>query len=208
MVLKDLKSLSDLELINNIKKFSCNDSFIEIVTRHENLFYKICHCYAKVLESFNYSRNELFEEKDSIIFEAIIKFNPNKGAKFSTWLGNWTRFFCLNKINKLKNMLTINSENDIKTVFESKSIEKFEISKRNQVNFNNVKQILTKAPDSRVVGVFKLRYNPKLRKKTSWAKIASRLNVSLGTAIKLHKVGIEMLRKEIEEDKLETFYCS
>lgn len=203
-----VESLSDLELINNIKLNSCNDSFLELSERHSRLFYKICHRYLKILESYRYSKEELFENKDFIIFDAAIKFDINRKAKFSTWLGIWTRFFCLNKINKLKNMPVVNSEEEIANSFNDESIEKFSKTTKERINLNNVKKVLSKLGDSRITSVFKLRYDPKLDKKLSWEKISDKLKLSLGTTVKLHKTGLKILRKEIDEEKLETFHLS
>ena len=43
---------------------------------------------------------EMYKEMNVLIYQSVISFNPDKKVKFSTWLGNQTRYFCLNILNK------------------------------------------------------------------------------------------------------------
>ena len=90
--------MNDNELINKIKEQNCEDSLKTLTLRHENLYYKICHRYAPTLRASGISPEDLFEDKALVIYKAVETFDPSRKAKFSTWLGNYSRYHCLNYI--------------------------------------------------------------------------------------------------------------
>ncbi len=200
----DVKRLSDLELVGRIKELACSDSFNEIANRHSNLFYKVCQSYIPVLLSLGHSREDLFEEKDLVLLESIQKFNPDKGAAFSTWLGNYTRYYCLNKINRRKGMPESSTLEEMESAFDEMSLEKFNYPSEN-INLQTVFQVLENLSDKRVALVFKLRYENDLPKKRTWAAIAGELNLTISSAIQLHKKGLKLLREEMDGDKFDIF---
>ncbi len=155
----DIAKLSDINLIEKVKGDSCSDSFIELSKRHSDLFYKICHNYLLTLNSFGVATTDIFEEKDFVFLNAIKKFDPNKKVLFSTWLGNYTRYFCLNRINKAKKMPELGDEEEIESVFNQTSISQFETPK-NSLNSDIVYSLLNGCDDVRVKNIFKLRYDP------------------------------------------------
>ena len=93
---------SDLNLINNIKSGKdVNRALLELIQRHSGIYVNMIEAFAaKTSNYINYT--ELIEEKDYYIYKSVLKFNPRKGAKFSTHLGNETRWMCLNLYNKNK----------------------------------------------------------------------------------------------------------
>lgn len=202
--MEGLKDLPDITLINKVKEEGCSESFNELSRRHSNLYYKICYFYFKTFSLLNCSLKDILEEKDIILFEAILKFDINKKTLFSTWLGNYTRWFCLNKINKVKKMPKIEGEEEITTAFDTKAVQNFE-TKRPQVNFDKILEILDSTNDTLVTNIFRLRYDPEQRKKRTWAKIASTLNLTIPRTIQLHKKGLKLLKEEIEQKKLDIF---
>ena len=89
---------TDKELISNVIDSNCGDSFEELVFRHEKLYYKVCQKYATIITSGDASLDDLLSDRNFVFFKCINSFNPNKKAKFSTWVGNYTRYHCLNFI--------------------------------------------------------------------------------------------------------------
>jgi hypothetical protein len=41
---------------------------------------------------------DISSDKDYLIYKSAVSYNPTKKIKFSTWLGNQVRYYCLNKI--------------------------------------------------------------------------------------------------------------
>ena len=52
--------------------------------------------------SYFADREELINDAKYYIYKAAIEFDSNKKSKFSTFLGNQTRWMCLNLYNKSK----------------------------------------------------------------------------------------------------------
>jgi hypothetical protein len=202
----DLSNLPDNVLVDKVKKDSCSDSFLELSRRHSNLFYKISNNYIKILASLGMDPKDILEEKDAVLYDAILKYNANhlNKTKFSTWLGNYTRYFCLHKIKKVKKMPEIGDEDAIKQVFESKSIEEYE-TRQSKINLQGILNKLMNIPDKRIANIFKLRYNPELAQKMTWDAIADQLELTIQTTQFLHKKGIQLLRQEINKKNIEVF---
>ena len=202
--MEETTALSDLQLVQRIKDNACSDSFNELARRHSNLFYKVCQSYIKTLNSLGYCPTDIFEERDMVLFEAVQKFNPEKGTQFSTWLGNYTRYFCLNKINEAKHMPEVASAEEIEAVFNDESIKAFEDQKP-EVAMDNVFDALKTTNDPRITAIFKLRYDPFARKKRTWAKIAEELKLTVQTTIQLHKKGLHFLRTQLASESLDIY---
>lgn len=88
-----MNKLKDETLIKKVINSQCNDSLKELVNRHSGMIFNIGKKYCS---NCNLDIHELNDNKYWIIFNAAKSFNSEKGTKFSTWLGNQIRFFCLN----------------------------------------------------------------------------------------------------------------
>ena len=84
----ELNKISDSRLISKIKNESCNDSFRELVSRHENLYYKICHGYVNALKKVGVSTEDILADKLFVFFTSVSSFKSDKKVKFSTWLAS------------------------------------------------------------------------------------------------------------------------
>jgi RNA polymerase sigma factor (sigma-70 family) len=202
--MENVSDLSDLVLVNRVKENACSDSFVELSNRHGNLFYKICQSYIKVLSIVGYHPDDIFEDRDVVIFEAIRKYDPNRGARFSTFLANVTRWFCLNKINKTKGVPENGSEEEMEAAFNDKSVENFE-NQKPEVDVDAIFRTLSQTKDGRILNLFKLRYDTSLDKKRPWIEIADQLKLSVQATMQLHKKGLKLLREEMASENLNVF---
>src|SRR5690349_20438133 len=98
----NLKEFTDDQLIHNIKSQNDSDSFLELKSRHEKLFYSICSSYCSKVRMLKYE--DVIENCDFILNKAIQSYENNKKTKFSSWLGNQSRYFCLNTIKYLNEL--------------------------------------------------------------------------------------------------------
>ena len=202
----DLSTISDIVLISNVKNLSDSESYNELSARHSGLFYKVCHRYIKILSSIGVKERDVFEEKDAVLYKAILNYNPDhlSKTKFSTFLGNCARYFCLHKIEKANQMPELDDEDAINHEFESRSLKEYQ-EKSPKINFNGILNKLTKVPDKRIPNIFRLRYDPGLSRKKTWQSIANELELKISTVQALHKKGIGLLREEIKKDNVEVF---
>src|SRR4051812_23966769 len=99
MTPKSFPEKTDLTLVRGVKQKGDDDSFKEVCRRYENVFYKICQRYAPVLRNSGINPQDIFDDKNIIILNCIKSFDPKKGAKLSTHIGNYARYLCLNSIS-------------------------------------------------------------------------------------------------------------
>jgi len=199
--MKTFKKFSDNELILKIKEDSSNDLFRELMERHENLYYKVCHGYTNALKKTGFSLEDILSDKMYVFFSSVSSFDPEKKVKFSTWLANQTRFNCLNKISSTKNKFFIDNE-EISPIIDSEmSMEAF---RRNEIriNLDNIILVFSELSDERISYVFKRKYSDY---KVKWKNIAEELGVTTQTVLNLHKKGINLLKRKIKNKKIEIY---
>lgn len=188
-----LKGKSDLRLIEEVKNHACDASFNELSHRYERVFYRICHKYAPLLRAKGLAPEDIYEEKNYILWTCISNFNPNKGAKFSTWLGNYARYTCFNAANKRRFIIEFDSE-EVKNYFEQKyKKNEFEEIK---ADFENLHFYLKQIKNPRQKEIVSLRYFN--HTKLTWKQIAKKLNISVQTAITSHNECMVRLKNKIK----------
>lgn len=185
-----------LELIDKAKN-GCSDSFQQLSCQYQDLFYKICHKYRIPLEKTGFSFEEVLEEKDNLLFKCVLSYDENKGSKFSTWLSNQSRYFCLNKMGrKVRGIL--DDEFDM-TTLPVKVEEQYVESDCQKL----IDELINSLEDDRAKSIFQIRYNT-ARKNLSWDKVAESLNISRVTARKIHNNALAQLREQLCERNLLT----
>ena len=95
----------DLILLKKIIKKRCSDSFLILKNKHDRLFYSVCQKFSSKL-----NLEDVHKDIDFVFFKAMLSFKLEKKAKFSTWLGNFTRYHCLNHIKKNSKYLCTDQE--------------------------------------------------------------------------------------------------
>ncbi len=189
-----MAEIKDLELIENVKDRQCNKSLQEIISRHSALCYDIYNKYSNTLKTNGELISNINLEKDYIIYKSVLSYDPSRKTKFSTWLGNFTRYYCLNLINSEKKYVPMESTllNSIKEK-ESAPTE----SQTDQDIEEYISNLLDKMKDKRIKRVFKLRYFPDFAKRNTWVNIAKKLKISPQTAINLHNRGKRIIAQKI-----------
>lgn len=192
---------SDGELVKLVKDAADSEAFLEVCRRYENIFYKVCQRYATALSHSGINPQDIFEEKDFIIFHCISTFQPTKKTKLGTWIGNYARYLCLNSINSRRFILPTTDE-DIKKRIEETQIthDYFEGMNTTKEDFKYVLNILEQVKDPRIIQIFKLRYLHPTR--MIWADIAVKVGVSTQTVINLHSKGLSLLRTKLKSKNI------
>jgi DNA-directed RNA polymerase specialized sigma subunit len=142
-------------------------------------------------------KNDILEEKDISIYKAIMNFDPHKNTKFSTYLGNETKWRCLNLFNrgtKYKH-LDIDSFKEDSDFVENEMLDDI----YNKEILNKIFILAKDYPDKRVSEIFELRYKIGQANKTmSWKDIAKKINLSIQGCINIHNKFIEEIKKELQ----------
>lgn len=185
--------LSDAECSTLIKssKEGSSESFIALTISYGDLFYKICHKYRTAMEKNGILFDEILEEKHNLLFKCVRTYDSSHGAKFSTWVANQTRYFCLNRLLKFKNR--IKEDNfDFDTLSSPIDEKRFDPEL-----LKGVESFIKSLEDSRSAEIFKLRYGAE-RKNTGWREIGKKLHISSVTARKIHNKALSLIRAKIK----------
>lgn len=186
--------MKDLDLVKSVKLNGCSGCFCKLIEAHSNLFYKICNRYIHALTRCGISKEDVFDNKNFIFLDSVVTFEECKGSKFSTWLANKSRYFCLNLISSRKRMVNFTND-EIKQAIENKSFSQGD-GKKFDEEFSYVMFLLGSLKDKRIKQIFQLRYLEG-NKKIKWKSIASKLNISVQTAINLHSRGVKVVYRKM-----------
>ena len=191
-----MKDIQDKILIRNVKKTGCNDSFVELCKRYENAFYKICQKYVPALVNAGISPQDIFNEKNIIIFNCIKTYKFNKGSKLCTWICNYARYLCLNSINARRLLIAVDSDELRKLMDNTAAPEDFNSKESMKESYDFLKNIISQIKDERVAKIIKMRHlSPKV---SEWKIIAKKMNISSQTVINLHEKGMKLLRTKLQ----------
>ena len=185
-----MSRLKDETLIKKVINNQCNDSLKELVDRHGGMIFNIGKKYCN---SCNLDINELNDNKYWIIFNAAKSYNSEKGSKFSTWLGNQIRFFCLNFKNKNSKLVPI----------EDQHLEFF-INDLQKHNKNNQKELVhtiidlfNDISDPNTKNAIYYRYFYDKERILNYSEIAEILKVTPQTVLNWHNKFINFAKKKL-----------
>jgi len=197
----EYSKLSDEELVKNIKEDrNPQDNLSELIDRHSGIYLEMINGYTT--KSLNQSfRDEMLADKEYQIYVSALKYNPEKGAKFSTYLGNETKWKCLNFYNKNKRHPSIPIQEELIDFFNYKFVEE---NSPNIIKNEIFQKIISKAkqhPDQRVGKIFHLRYvEGRNNTVMPWKYISSKLKLSIQGCINIHNTAIKQLQQSFNKE--------
>ncbi len=196
--LKELNVMSDVDLVSYIQLNTKTEKCLEIlIERHSALCVDIANKYMSSNSNSNL-RDEIVREKDYQIYQAALKFNNSKGAKFSTYLGNEVKWKCLNVFNKSIKRKFVSVESDNIQYF---SLSQDKPSEESSDIFNLIINDTKKHPDSRVGKIFNLRYIVgKNNSVMPWKNISEKIGMSIQGCINIHNSAINNMKKKIRKE--------
>lgn len=195
------EDVEDSQLIENIQKqIDIEDSLGELVNRHSGIYLEMINNYASPNNPF-IDYNELIQDKEYKIYNAAKKYDPDRGAKFSTYLGNETKWMCLNLYNRNKRRPAFQSE-FIENMADNTDLNEDTISESiKQDLFNKVLGVIREHPDTRVEKIFEMRYIVGTKNKVMpWKRIGESMNLSIQGCINIHNSAIEHIQQELLEE--------
>jgi RNA polymerase sigma factor (sigma-70 family) len=188
--------VSESTILENIKNKDCNESLKKLISIHSGICYNLILKYRKYIQSKNCDFQDLIDQKDYFIYKAAKQYKKDKNIKFSSWLGNYVKYQCLNCKRSKIDSKTVNSENAEMELEKMSHSNFFEIEEReNKIIIIN--EALSSIKDKRIKDIYKLRYFNS--KKMTFKKISVRLGLSEPTIKKLHQKGKKLLSKKIKK---------
>ena len=201
--MKNTEKMSDSELIHKLREdTSSAECLLELISRHSGIYMTMVNNYTPGTNSSIPSfKNELISDKNYYIYQAALKYDDSKNTKFSTYLGNETRWMCLNLYNKNKNQSfreIFLDQPEIKEVPEEEDYDQKIVSKE---FLDKVMSMIDNYKDQRVSQIFKMRYiGINTNKVTPWKQIGDSLNLSIQGCINIHNKTISKIKKELSKD--------
>ena len=200
---KSYHNLPDNVLIENVKKLHGeNDSLKELVQRHSGIYLDMINTYVPSNNIFT-NKDELINDKEYNIYQAILKYDPARGAKFSTYLGNETKWMCLNIYNKNKKHPEIPTEQEYIDNQQINPTTTHEQIVQKEL-FNKVLDLIREYPDDRIEKIFQMRYIEGSKNKVMpWKNVSQKIDMSIQGCINIHDSTINKLKiklKEIEKN--------
>jgi hypothetical protein len=176
------QDISDEQLINNIKNNILSSESLDVLyEKYSKVYYQIIHHYFKNNDCNE--KNELIKECKYNIYFCALDFKKEKGAKFSSYLGNKARWLCLTFFNKSKKIKTID-DSELQNHEDNICLYKHISSKETIQNFLNQ---VENDPDYRIKKIFNLRYfSSETNKLRCWREIADQLGLSVQGCINIH----------------------
>jgi DNA-directed RNA polymerase specialized sigma subunit len=179
--------MNDFDLIEEVKCSGDSSCFKEIVNRHSGIYLQMVHNYAPretAIDNFY----DLLDSKESHIYDAVQNFDEKRNIKFSTYLGNHTRWLCLNSCNKRRHVAM---DDNFDCEFESNEPKE----KAQQDYLKDIFSQISSFEDIRIEKIFKMRYLGQSKKLTPWRKIAKELDLSIQGCINIHNAAFKKLQK-------------
>tara|TARA_Y100000310_G_scaffold34923_1_gene33070 strand:- start:1 stop:603 length:603 start_codon:yes stop_codon:yes gene_type:complete len=194
---KPINNLEDFQLVENIKKNKkTEDSLRELIGRHTGIYLDIVNKYTQNGNLTN--KLDLIDEKDYNIYQAALKYKSDRGTKFPTFLGNETKWICLNKYNKKKKEPQI-SIDDIKEI-DILNTRNEKINKEDLEVFSEAIKFSKIHKDKRVEKIFEMRYiTGEKNKVMPWKKISKELDMSIQGCINIHNSAVEKFKIELKD---------
>lgn len=191
--------MHDKDLIDAVQSNPkhCSDELQQLIDRHSGIYMDIVNNY--IPSDCNFLRkSDILEEKDYRIYLAALKYRDDKGAKFSTYLGNETKWMCLNLFNKNKNRQSISLD---RTHYSQNEESAYEVESFDVEFFDKIIELAKKHPDQRVYKIFKNRYiDGNLNKVMSWNEISKNLEMSIQGCINIHNSALEYFKNKLRKE--------
>jgi DNA-directed RNA polymerase sigma subunit (sigma70/sigma32) len=195
---------SDIELVGKIQDGhkTFDEALKQLINRHSGIYVKMVNSYLRNNSEITTSqaKKEILQDKDYRIYLAALKYDPEKGAKFSTHLGNETKWMCLNLFNKTKNRGKL--EKQYKDAVRAELFEDNLLSEdiENDNLLAEIYRLAENHADNRVRKIFKLRYKiGEGNKVMAWDRISSQINLSIQGCINIHNKAIEQIKQKLKE---------
>jgi DNA-directed RNA polymerase specialized sigma subunit len=195
----EIKGLSDKELVKAVKYGPSPDQHLkELVDRHSGIYISMVNNYSPDVKSgLLSSRADLLSDRNYYIYQAALKYDESRKTKFSTYLGNETRWLCLNIYNKNKNSKEISSDKpDLNYVAHDQQ----EISMKQEI-LDKIMTMIHRDPDRRIATIFKMRYiDGNKNKVMPWNQVCESVDLSIQGCINIHDKTIKKLKKQLETE--------
>lgn len=186
--------LTDILLIKKIKQEDDQKSFIELVNRHTGIYNTIAYSYTKTGDKSIYQ--DILNDREYNFYSFIKEFDENKNMKFSTYVGERTKFICLDK-NRLNKRYSFEEVSD-NLEYQGQSID-IEVYGDNMIK--KLKDAVSKIQNVKFRKIMEMRFfsSSQLMK---FSEIAANMNVTTQYVNKIYNDNIDQFMKDFKEKNI------
>lgn len=189
---------SDSILAQKVKETNDEEALGELICRHSGICYSIYNKY--FYKNSGADAIDVKDNKDSLIYEAAKSYNPEFGAKFSTWLGNIVTYACLNACTKKKKYVPV-EDNVLAHLLETEGVKHSTYDAKHADTINYIREILEMSGEDRAKEVIEMRYLSGDRKPKTFKNIADHFGVSTQTVVNWHDKFIVFLKNKLTSNE-------
>ena len=176
--------INDLELIEKVKNEQDSEALSELTNRHTGLYISLVNKYS------NYSKSsvEFDDLKDDRLFyihKWLLKYDPTKNMKFSTFVGENTKYVCKNLLRSINNKPTFETEEALENMKDQ------DITSLNCDN-NDVDSLVKDSDSKKFEKIVSLRNEGK-----TWKQIGKALSMSHEAVRKNFYRNIEKIKNHV-----------
>jgi hypothetical protein len=190
----------DEELVKDIQLGENTEECLEVlIDRHSGLCIDLINGY--VSKNYNDSlRQELIKEKDYQIYNSALKYKPDKGTKFSTYLGNEIKWKCLNIHNSNRRRKTVPVEETVISYLNYSCKDSKKPDDYGEI-LNTIINHAQNHPDKRVGQIFQLRYIEGQKNGVMpWKTISKKIGMSIQGCINIHDNAISLFKNKMKKE--------
>jgi len=202
--LSSIDSLSeDLNLINSVKNGD-SDAIKLLIDKHSGVCVNTYKRYINLPSLCGFISDEIISSKDYIIYNSARSYNPTMGSKFSTWLSNQTRYFCLNCITKYSKLVPVPDQDLLNMVEHENKKNSQSLLQKEAKNetLEIVKETIPELKNKKIQECITRKYFSKEDRYKSFTEVAKEMNVTVQTAINWHKKFIKLIRQKCKNRKI------
>lgn len=190
--------MEDLQLIKKVKEEGDNDSILELIERHSGIYNTVIDNHLSG-DKNKLDHADFMENRSLAIYNCAISYDPEKKAKFPTYLANKTRWDCLNFLKKRKKMPTSNLENlDMAKIIPNYLEPRIDLDPENVEIILLFEKFVNENCSEKTRKVVDLRYNNYDNRLRPWIEVAKEAGMSIQGVVNIFKKCISEFKQEKE----------
>jgi len=178
---------SDNELIHLVKEKNDSIALSQLTDRHTGIYVSVAQKYSGYSDKIQIE--DIKEDRQYNIYQWILKYKPEKNMKFGTYVGEMTRYMCLDILNKTPDKIEMTEYNS------PVSIENTAEKATKKDTLEQIKARVDKIEDKRFWVIFEARHLSDPKK--SLRKIASTMGLTHEGVRKIYLKYINTVQKYI-----------
>ena len=216
---KTAASGAETQLIDRVKEVSDSEALTTLVNSHTGIYVSIVDKYAQVYPNV-IKRDDLVDDRLYNLYRFILEYNPDKGTKLSTYIGDRTDYMCKGLLKKDRlnpisagtyglngpmslgtagDTYTTNSGNNVTIVDDSTDGHVVETADKDIGIEDILRAAWTLCTDKRFLEILGYRHFNTPETCLSWREIGKRMKLSHERVRLIYNENIAIVKKHLQD---------